>query len=98
MAKEAREYFTFITGDGLFTPTRVPQGVMNATSYFQGVMMRVLGNLVEHACFIYMDDVKVIGQSVKELIVNLRAVLLRFMERGLFLAAHKLILFAKEVE
>ena len=45
-----------------------------------------------------MDDVKVIGWSVDELIVNLCAVLLRCMERGLFLAAHKLVLFAKEVK
>ena len=87
-----------MTGDGLFTPTRVPQGVMNATSYFQGMMMEVVGNLVGRACLIYVDDVKVIGRSVEELIVNLRAVLLRCMERGLFLAAHKLVLFAKEVK
>ena len=98
LAEEAREYFTFVTKDGLFTPTRVPQGVMNATSYFQGMMMEVLGNLVGRACLIYVDDVKVIGRSVEELIVNLRAVLLRCMERGLFLAAHKLVLFAKEVK
>ena len=30
LAEEAREYFTFVTGDGLFTSTRVPQGVVNA--------------------------------------------------------------------
>ena len=71
---------------------------MNATSYFQGMMMEVLGNLVGRACLIYVDDVKVIGRSVEELIVNLRAVLLRCMGRGLFLAAHKLVLFAKEVK
>ena len=49
------------------------------TSYFQGMMMEVLGNLVGRACLIYMDDVKVIGLSVEELIVNLRTVLLRCM-------------------
>ena len=57
LAEEASEYFTFVTGDGLFTPTRVPQGVMNATSYFQVMMMKVLGNLVGRACLIYVDDV-----------------------------------------
>ena len=98
LAEEAREYFTFMTKDGLFTPTRVSQGVINATSYFQGMMMEVLGNLVRRACLNYVDDVKVIGRSVGELVANLRAVLLWFMERGLFLAAHKLVLFAKEVK
>ena len=98
LVEEAREYFTFVTGDGLFTPTCVPQGVMNTTLYFQGMMMEVLGNLVGRACLIYVDDVKVIGRSGEELIVNLRAVLLLCMERGLFIAAHKLVLFATEVK
>ena len=61
-------------------------------------MMEVLGNLVGRACLIYVDDVKVIERSVEKLIVNLRAVLLRCMERDLFLAAHKLVLFAKEAK
>ena len=39
----------FVTGDALFTPTRMSQGVMNATSYFQGIMMEVLGKLVGRA-------------------------------------------------
>ena len=49
LAEEAREYFTFLTRDGLFTPTRVPQGGMNSTPYFQGTMMEVLGNLMGRA-------------------------------------------------
>ena len=60
--------------------------------------IEVLGNLVGRACLIYADDVKVIGRSVEELILNLRAVLLWFMERGLFPVAHKRVLFAKEVK
>ena len=38
LAPEEQEVFTIVTPDGLFTPIRVPQGVFNATSYFQGVM------------------------------------------------------------
>ena len=60
--------------------------------------MEVLGNLAGRACLVYVNDVEVIGRSVEELIVNLRAVLLRCMERSLFLAEHKLVLFAKEVK
>ena len=72
---------------------------MNATSYFQGMMTDVLENLVRRACLIYyVDGVKVVGRSVKELIVNLSTMLLRFIERGLFLATHELALFAREVK
>jgi hypothetical protein len=31
---EDQEKFSFITGDGIWTPTRVPQGTMNATAHF----------------------------------------------------------------
>ena len=98
LVEETREYFAFVTGDGLLTPMHVPQGVMNATSSFQGMVIEVLRNPVGRVCLIYLDDVKVIGRSGEELIVNLRAVLLRFMGRELFVAAHKLVLFAKEVK
>ena len=45
LAPDAQEVFTIVTPDGLFTPTRVPQGVLNATSYFQGVMTDLLRGL-----------------------------------------------------
>ena len=32
LAAEAQEVFTIATPEGLFTPTRVPQGVLNATA------------------------------------------------------------------
>ncbi|CAM9128588.1 unnamed protein product [Sphacelaria rigidula] len=38
LAPEAQEIFTIVTPDGLLTPTRVPQGVLNATASFQGVL------------------------------------------------------------
>ena len=42
LAEEAREIFTITAPLGLFTPIRVPQGVPNATAYFQGVMAELL--------------------------------------------------------
>ena len=91
LVENAHEYFTFVTGDGLLTPMRLPQEVLNATPFFQGMRMDV-----GRTCLVFVDDVNVIGRSAEELIVNLRAMLLRYLERGLFLAAHKLVLFAKE--
>ena len=45
LAREAQEIFTIAAPGGLFTPTRVPQGVLNATAYFQSVMTEVLDGL-----------------------------------------------------
>ena len=52
--EEAREIFTITTPLGLLTPTRVPQGVQNATAYIQGVMTELLVGI---ECKIWVDDV-----------------------------------------
>lgn len=36
-----------VTSGGLYTPTRMPQGVLNATVYFQAVMTDVLNGGME---------------------------------------------------
>ena len=54
LAPEAPGVFTIVTPDGLFSPTRVPQGVLNATSYFQGVMTDLLRG---PDCKVWVDDV-----------------------------------------
>lgn len=45
LAQDSQEFFTIAGPGGLYTPTRVPQGVLNATSYFQATMTEVLDGL-----------------------------------------------------
>ena len=45
LAPEAHEIFTIATPGGLYTPTRVPQAILNATSYFRATLTRVLEGL-----------------------------------------------------
>ena len=54
LAEEAREISTITNPLDLFTPTRVPQGVLNATAYFQGIMTELLVGI---KCKIWVDDV-----------------------------------------
>ena len=54
LAVEAQEVFTIATFEGLFTPTCVPQGVLNATAYFQGVMTELSVGLNYK---IWVDDI-----------------------------------------
>ena len=54
LAQEAREIFTITTPLSSLTPTRVLQGVLNATAYFQGVMTELLVGI---KCKIWVDDV-----------------------------------------
>ena len=45
LAPDAQEMFTIATPGGLYTPTCVPQGILNATSYLQATLTRVLKGL-----------------------------------------------------
>ena len=94
LAEEAREIFTITTPEGLFTPTRVPQGVLNATAYFQGVMTELLAGL---KCKIWVDDVFFFADTEDELLDTLDAILARLESVGLFAAAHKCTFFAREL-
>ena len=94
LAPEAQEVFTMVTPDGLFTPTRVPQGVLNATAYFQGVMTDLLQGL---NCKIWVDDVFFYADSEDALLQLLDDILARLEAVGLFAAAHKCTFFSREL-
>ena len=93
LAEEAREIFTITTPLGLFTPTRVPQGVLNATAYFQGVMTELVGI----KCKIWVDDVCFYADTEDELLDTLDEILARLESVGLFAAAHKCTFFSREI-
>ena len=94
LAEEAREIFTITTPLGLFTPTRVPQGVLNATAYFQGVMTELLVGI---KCKIWVDDVFFYADTEYELLDTLDEILARLESVGLFAAAHKCTFFSREI-
>lgn len=55
LAADTRNIFTIATPDGLFPPTRVPQGVLNATRYHQGMMTKLSTKLnVRCALFVLL--------------------------------------------
>lgn len=45
LAKEACKVFIIVTPKGSFTPTRAPQGILNATTYYQVTLQRKLEEL-----------------------------------------------------
>ena len=90
LAEEARQSFTITTPLGLFTPTRVPQGFLNVTAYFQGVMA---GLLVGIKCTIWVDGVFFYADTEDELLDTLDEILARLESVGLFAAAHKCTFF-----
>ena len=90
----AEEIFTITTPLGLFTPTRVPQAVLNATANFQGVMTELLVGI---KCNIWVDDVFVYADTEDELLDTLDEILARLESVGSFAAAHKCTFFSREI-
>ena len=50
-AKAAWLHDTMVKPKGLFTPRRVPPGVLNATGYFQAMMGDVLDGYIDKICW-----------------------------------------------
>ena len=98
LAEECQEYFTFVTEDGLFTPTRVPQGSINGTTHFQAQTEKVLEGLVNTKCLVYVDDILIFGKTKQDLFTNMDQVLDRLNTRGIKVAADKLDIYKKEVK
>eukprot|EP00903_Cladosiphon_okamuranus_P017345 g15980.t1 len=95
LAPESQEMFTIVGPGGLYTPTRVPQGVLNATSYFQATMTELLDGL---NCMVWVDDVIFWGHDEDDLLYTLELVLERLESVGLFAAAHKCIFFDTSIK
>ena len=94
LAPEAHEIITIATPGGLYTPTRVPQGILNATSYFQATLTRVLEGL---NCMIWLDDVVYWGLDETDLSNTLELILESLEEVGLYAAAHKCTVFKTSI-
>ena len=94
LAEEALEIFTITTPHGLFIPTRVPQGVPNATAYFQGVMTALLVGI---KCKIWVDHMFLHADTEDELLDTIDEILARLESVGLFAAAHKCTFFSREI-
>ncbi len=53
-----QEYFSFITPFGVFTPTRLPQGSVDAPLYFQGCLQQAFQELIkEGRLIVWIDDI-----------------------------------------
>ncbi|CAB1109830.1 unnamed protein product [Ectocarpus sp. CCAP 1310/34] len=95
LAPEAQEIFTMIGPGGLYSPERVPQGVLNATSYYQGTMNSILHDL---NCIVWVDDIVYWGETEEDLLNTLDLILARFEHHGLFVAAHKCTFYTTSVK
>ncbi|KAE9271913.1 hypothetical protein PR003_g30368 [Phytophthora rubi] len=93
-----KEYFTFVTHRGMYTPTRVPMGATDAVAYCQGVVEKIFGDLLGNGILCWLDDILRYAEDAAALMELLDKVLARCEEYGLKLHAKKCQFFATEVK
>ena len=93
LAEECREQFSFMTPDGVFTPTRLPQGACNSASQFQARMAEVFPDQINSKLEVWIDDIFGHCESMEEWYELLKLILERCSRYGLKLNAAKYFIF-----
>ena len=81
--EEHRERTGFSTPSGHYEFNRLPFGLSNNPSNFQGLMDAVLKNLAGTECWVFIDDVIIFSSTAEEHARRLENVLRRFDETNL---------------
>jgi transposase InsO family protein len=97
LRKEAREKTAFTVPGGKFKFKRCPMGLKGSPAAFQRMMDCVLTGLNHETCFIYMDDVIVFAENVKEHNKRLDKVLKRLKDNNLKVQVQKCAFLRKEI-
>ncbi|GMF44352.1 unnamed protein product [Phytophthora fragariaefolia] len=94
----SREVFSFVTEDGVFTPTRVPHGASDSAVYFQAQMNEVLKEILFKNVLVWIDDGLLFAQTPGAFLDNLEQFFWILRQRRLKLNAKECKLFARRVK
>ena len=94
---EDREKTAFSIGNGLWQFRVMPFGLCNAPATFERLMEKVLGEIINKICLVYLDDVIIFSKTFEGMLDNLREVLLRLRSANLKLNPKKCSLFSRKV-
>ena len=88
----------FATSEGQFQFSRLPFGLINAPYVFQTLMHKVLRGLLYKYSLVYIDDVLVFSQNLKEHIEHLDEVFKRFRQANLRLHPKKCVFGVRKIK
>lgn len=98
MDEKSVEKTAFSTDKGHFEFTRMPFGLKNAPATFQRAMNYVLTGLIGNICYVYLDDILILGTSLKAHLKNLSTVLKRLEDFNLKIQLDKCEFLKRETE
>ena len=92
-----RDILSFAAPTTLYRFTRLPFGIKSSPSIFQSTMEKALMGLVFLTCFVFLDDIVVIGRDWAEYCKNLEDVLHRLAICGMKIKCDKVLLGKKSI-
>ena len=96
LAKTSQECQSFVTQDGVFTPTRVLHDNANSVAYLQSCMTQMTESIRANV-IIWLDDVLITASTEEELLEVLEQFFQQCLTHRLLLSPQKSDLFLKEV-
>ncbi len=93
----SKDKTTFTCFLGIFRFKYMPFGVRNGPMVFQRLMERVLAGILYKKCFVYLDDVLLVGITFEEHLQILRQVFERIRQAGLKVKLRKCVFAAPKV-
>ena len=93
-----QEKCAIITSNGLYQPTRMPQGLCNAPATFQRIMDTILSDLKYSFVLIYLDNINVFSRTFKEHLEHLKQVFIRLAKNNLKLKHKKFNFFKDQID
>jgi len=76
----------------------MPFGLTNATASFQRWMNEILSEYLDILCVVYLDDILIVSQNLKDQRKHMRTILWRVEQAGLTLKASKYEFHTRETE
>ena len=95
---EEQEKCAIITSDGLYQPTRMPQGLCNAPATFQRAMDDMLSDLKLSCVLVYLDDINVFSRTFNEHLEHLEEVFRRLAAANLKIKPRKCDFFKEQLD
>lgn len=95
--RESRKFTAFSTQSGHYQFARLPFGLNISPNSFQRMMTIAMAGLSPEVAFVYIDDIVVIGCSIKHHLSNLTKVFDRLRQYNLKLNVQKCKFFRSEV-
>ena len=89
MHPDSIKYTIFISEFGKHEYLAMPMGLKNAGSTFQRIMDKVLENLIEEICFVYLDDIIIFSEDIESHQERVKMVIDRLKQNGLQLKLKK---------